>query len=122
MTQMETLELLGNQILQLAAEIKKMIISEDYQGVEDKLEYKENLISKFVNAKKTTEQSPEDEQRINLLIEKIREQEHANITLLKELRHSGEGELKNTKDKIKINSAYEIHDENNQGQYFDLIE
>lgn len=122
MTQIETLELLGNQLLNLSNEIETMINNEDYLGIESKLEYKDNLFKKFVAAKKTTEITEEEHQKIQLLETKIMEKEHANISLLEKLRHSGEEELKNTKDKIKINSAYEIQVEGSQGQYFDEIE
>ncbi len=37
MTQIETLELLGNQLLNLSNQINKMINIEDYQGVETNL-------------------------------------------------------------------------------------
>lgn len=122
MTQIETLELIGNQLLNLSYEINNMINNEDYQGIENQLEHKESLFRKFVTAKKTTTLSEEQTQKIKLLEDKIKEQEQANIKLLQEMRHSGENELKNTKDKIKINAAYEIQTEEGQGQYFDVIE
>jgi len=122
MTQIETIELLANHLLNLSNEIKTMINNEDYEGVQNQLEYKETLFNKFVVAKRTTSLSDEESKKIKILEDKIMKQEHANIKLLQELRNSGESELKSTKDKIKINSAYEIKEEEAQGQYFDEAE
>lgn len=122
MTTLETLELLGNQLLNLADEIKKMFENEDFESAFEKLEYKDALLNKFLIAKKTAVLTDEEQQRIRLTENKLMEKEESNIAFLKNLRDITGSELKSTRGKLKINSAYSVETEENHAEMVDLIE
>lgn len=122
MTNLETLELLGNQLLNLADEIKEMFDNEDFESVFEKLEYKDELLNKFIIAKKTASLTDEQQRNISLLEIRLREKEESNLNFLKKLRDITGEELKNNRDKLKINSAYSVKTEENHGEMIDFIE
>lgn len=122
MTQFEQLKILYNQYSNLSDEITKLICDEDYDSIFAKMQYKENLMQKLVSAKNTTNLT-EDEAKYAFLIEKeLWAKEQNNIVLLSKL-HKEIGEtLKDTNKKVKINSAYNMVNNEKTGLFCDLSE
>jgi len=122
MTQFEQLELLYNQFSNLSDEIKKLIEKEEYNVAFDKLKYKDKLLKKLVNAKRTVNCN-EDERKILQLIEtKLKEKDQENIKFLIVLKEKVREELKITTKKVKVNTAYEKNSEKKTGVLFDSSE
>lgn len=122
MTNFENLELLYNQFFNLADEINAMIENGDYNSAISKLEYKDKLIKKLLTTKKTVNLTIDDRRKLSLIEEKLKEKEQNNINFLGKLRNEVSEELKDTKNKLKMNTAYESKTEHNRGVYVDISE
>lgn len=122
MTQFETLESLYRQLFNLADEIKSFVEAEKYNEVVEKLKYKDDLINKFINAKKTANLSEEEKEMTDVLDIKLREKEQENLVFCEKIHKDLADELKSTNQKVKMNSAYEIRSENEQGHLIDTTE
>lgn len=122
MTQFETLELLYDQLFNLADEIKNLVENEEYDEVVTKLKYKDKLITKFLNAKKTTQLSVEEKEKADILDKKLSSKEHDNLAICEKIHKDLATELNLANKKVKMNSAYEIRTEKDQGQLIDTTE
>lgn len=122
MTQFETLEIIYNQLFNLADEIKNLVENERYNEVVIKLKYKDQLINKFINAKKTAQLTDEEMVMAEALDKKLSEKEHDNLAFCEKIHTNLADELKNTQKKVKMNSAYEIRTDKNQGHLIDTME
>lgn len=120
MTQFEQLELIYNQFLNLTAEIDKMIEKEDYKAAAGKTEYKNKLIKKISNVRKTVNFTDEEIEKARLIEQKIKEKEQETFTLLKKLQNQLGEEINNTKKKIKINTAYIVKSDEKHGAFIDI--
>lgn len=122
MTQFQNLELLYNQLLNLADEIKMMVDKEQYDEAVEKMQYKDKLIKKLINTKKTVVFSPEDQEKLELIEKKLQEKEQNNIELANKIfKEMGEN-LNKTKSKVKISSAYSVQNETARGMFIDISE
>ncbi len=122
MTQFKDFEILYNQFLNLTSEINKIIEQEDYLLALEKLKHKDKLIKKIMNAEKTVKFSVEERQKIQLINEKLKEDEQNKITYLKKLHAEVGEELKKTRKKVKFNSAYTINTKKLKGKLIDTLE
>lgn len=122
MTQFETLEIIYKQLLNLAEEIKSLVENEKYNEVVIKLQYKDQLITRFINAKKTANLTEEEIVKAEYLEEKLNKKEHDNLALCEKIHQDLADELKSTQKKVKMNSAYDIHANKEQGSLIDTME
>lgn len=122
MTQFENLEILYNQFFNLTDEIRELIEQEEYTVATEKLEYKEQLILKLVNTKKTVQCTEEQKLKMLEYEEKIKEKDKENIEFLSSLREDLKDQLAVTKQKIKVSSVYRKNAENKTGIFCDLSE
>lgn len=122
MTQFEHLELIYNQFFNLADEIQELIEKEDYSEAIVKLKYKDKLIKKLFNTKKTVKFTDEEAQKVLAIEQKIKEKEQSNIERLMGLQGTVGAELRSNRKKIKVNSAYEIPSDERSGSMLDVSE
>lgn len=122
MTQFETLEIIYKQLFNLADEIKGLVESERYNDVVVKLKYKDQLINQFISAKKTAGLTDEEMAMVEKLDEQLSKKEHETLAFCEKIQTGLADELKNTQKKLKMNSAYEIHTEKEQGHLIDTME
>ncbi|MDD3436855.1 MAG: hypothetical protein PHC64_06870 [Candidatus Gastranaerophilales bacterium] len=122
MTQFKDLELIYNEFSCLAEEINNLIDKEDYETAILKLKHKDKIIKKLLAARNTVDFTPEQRQKLNLMENKIKDNEHKILNSLKELQNEVGKELNVTKKKVKISSAYSIHAQEKQGRYIDISE
>lgn len=122
MTEFKDLELIYNQFFNLTDEISKMIKNEDYGSAISKLKDKDKLISKILSARKTVDFTEEQSQKLSEMEKIISENEHEILSSLEKL-HDEVGEaIKMTKKKVKINSAYTMPSDKEQGRIVDFSE
>lgn len=122
MTQFETLECLYNQLYNLAGEITSLVQDEKYNYVLEKLAYKDELITKFINAKKTAVLSEEEQVLASAWDKKLSDKEHENLAFCEKIHKNLSEEIKSTNKKVKMNSAYDIHIGTEQGNLIDTTE
>lgn len=122
MTQFENIEILYNQFFNLTDEIRKLIEQEEFSLAAEKIEYKEQLILKLVNAKKTLNCSEEEKLRMLEYEKQIKEKDKENLDFLTSLREDLKEQLTITKQKIKVSSVYRKNTENKTGVFCDLSE
>lgn len=122
MTQFQNLELLYNQLLNLADEIKMMVDKEQYEEAVEKMQYKDKLIKKLINTKKTVVFSPEDQEKLELIEKRLQEKEQNNIKLADKIFQEMGENLNKTKNKVKISSAYSVQNETSRGVFVDTTE
>lgn len=122
MTQFQNLELLYNQLLNLADEIKMMVDKEQYEEAVEKMQYKDKLIKKLINTKKTVDFSAEDQQKLELIEKRLQEKEQNNIELANKIFEEMGESLNKTKKKVKISSAYSVQNETKRGIFVDISE
>lgn len=122
MTQFENLEILYNQFFNLTDEIRQLIEKEEYAAASEKIEYKEQLIIKLVNTKKTVKCTEEEKLKMIEFEEKIKEKDKENIEFLTSLREDLKEQLTVTKQKIKVSSVYRKNAEQKTGIFCDLSE
>lgn len=122
MTQFQNLEILYNQLFNLADEIKMMVDKEQYDEAVEKMQYKDKLIKKLITTKKTVELSDEDKQKLDRIEEELQEKEQNNITIFKKIFDEMGESLNKTKKKAKISSAYSVQNETQRGTFVDITE
>lgn len=122
MTQYANLELLYNQFFNLAEEIKQMIEKEEYNDAIIKLSYKEKLMKKLSVTKKTVTFTAEETAKLHQIEQKLQEKELENLNYLSKLRSEMGQILKNTKSKVKMNSAYGAFSKETSGVHVDISE
>ena len=122
MTEFAHIELIINQYFNLANEIDSLIEKEEYGAVVDKLDDKDSIIKKLFLAQKTVNFSEEEWEKLQSVEQKIREYEQKTIRSLEKLQSEAGEELKRTNKKVKINSAYDIRTEQNQGTMINYSE
>lgn len=122
MTQFKDIELLCKQYFNLVSEIKDMIIQEEYDDALLKLPGGEKLIRKIFLAQKTVNFTPEQKQKFNAIKEKIQSDEKEMIDILIKLKDEIGLTLKSNKQKIKINNAYSITNEKQQGIFINYTD
>lgn len=122
MTQFQNLEILYNQLINLADEIKMMVDKEQYEEAVEKMQYKDKLIKKLINTKKTVVFSLEDQEKLELIEKKLQEKEQNNIDLANKIFEEMGQNLNKTKKKVKISSAYSVQNETARGMFVDITE
>ncbi len=107
MTQFSQIELIYKRLLNLITEISSLVKDEEYSAASAKVELQNNLVKQFASAVKTVRLTSEDENKIQTMETTIREKNDAMLADLQKLRTELAGEVKETKSKVKLNSAYE---------------
>lgn len=121
MTQFSQIELIYNRLLNLITEIESLIKDEEYSAACAKLKLQNKLVKQFASAQKTVNLTTEEENKIQTMETTIREKNDAMLADLQKLRTELAGEVKETKSKIKLNSAYEQTTQR-QGDLIDISE
>lgn len=121
MTQFGQIELIYNQITNLLSEISSLIKDEEYSIASSKIAHKDKLIKQLSIAKKTTKLSAQEELKMKTMETTIKGKNDKMLAELQKLRTELAGEVKETKNKIKLNSAYE-HTIERQGDLIDISE
>ncbi len=122
MTKFEDIKLIYNQFLNLSAEIKEMINEQDYDGANYKMQHSNKLINRIIAVKKTAVLDENEQQELNKIEKKIVEDNKNLIKKLIDEKTAVGDELKEINKKIKINSAYDISAEEQQGGLIDYSE
>jgi len=122
MTKFEDLEMLYSRFVSLTVEINDMVRNEDYDLVLEKVQIKTKLIKQLSQAKKTTELTVEQKQKLGQLEQKMRDDYQNVISSLTKLQNEIGIELTKTKQKYKVNTAYEMPSANNHGEIVDFSE
>lgn len=122
MTQFSQIELLFNQYLNLSKEIDKSIQDEDYFEAEEKIESRGKLVKKIYLAQKTAKLDEEQKQKFKSLTQQMEDIQNNQIKSLTQLREQTGIELKNTKGKVKINTAYDLSTTKIKGSLVDITE
>ena len=107
MTQFNQIELLYNQFLNLVNEITIMIEQEEYDAAAAKFKRKDNLVKQLAMVKKTVKFSEEEKLKMQSIENVIQEKDKNMLEHLTKLRDEVAVELKVTKKKHKLSSAYE---------------
>lgn len=121
MTQFSQIELIYNRLLNLTTEISSLIKDEEYSAASEKVELQNKLLKQFSSARKTVNLTTEEENKIQTMETTIREKNDVMLADLQKLRTELAGEVKETKGKIKLNSAYE-QTTKRQGDLIDISE
>jgi len=122
MTQFSQIELIYNQILNLANEITALVENEEYDIASAKLEHKDKLVGQLSVAKKTVNLTVEENSQMQTMERMIKEQNDTMLVDLQKLKVEVAGELNTTKKKVKLSSAYDHHVDNRQGDMIDISE
>lgn len=122
MTQFSQIELLFNQYLNLSKEIDNAIKDEDYSDAENKIESRGKIVKKIYLAQKTANMNDEQKQKFKSIKQKMEETQNGQIKSLTELRELAGIELKKTKEKVKINTAYDLSPMKMKGSLVDITE
>lgn len=122
MTQFSQVELLYNQFLNLSDEIINLIQSDLPDDAMEKLEEKDKLFKKIINARKTLKCSNEEFERLSEIENRIKVKEQESIKYFTKLRQDIEEELQKTKQKTKVVFAYKKNSENETGNICDFEE
>lgn len=122
MTAFSDYEIICNQYVSLLHEISSLIDEEEYEIVLDKIEYKNKLIKKLFLAKKTVHFTTDEKEKTTLLEQAIHKYEKNMIETFEKYHSEIKQTLKNTYKKVKINSAYTIHTEENNGTFVNIME
>lgn len=122
MTQFEHLELIYNQFFNLTIEINALIEEEEYEIAASKLEHKEKLLAKLLLTKKTVDFTSEEIEKAQSIEQKIKENEQKHIAKLEELQSEVKESIKNVKNKVKVNVAYDGFVQSNSGLFLDVSE
>jgi len=107
MTQFNQIELIYNQILNLVNEIAVMVEKEEYDAAAAKFEHKDKLVKQLSMTKKTVKFSEEEKLKMQSIENVIKETDENMLENLKKLRVEVANELKITKKRLKLSSAYE---------------
>lgn len=121
MTQFSQIELIYNRLVNLLSEISSLIKDEDYITASSKVELQNKLIIQFASTRKTVNLTADEEIKIQKMETDIKEKNDTMLADLQKLRTELAGEVKETKGKIKLNSAYE-HPIERQGDLIDITE
>lgn len=122
MTKFCDVEILYQQFFNLEDEITTLIEEENYDEVSLKVEHKSALMKKLLNAQKTLKLNSQERTKLQELGQKLREKDRYNLKILTNLRDGVEEELKQTKKKVKVNTAYSVKKEHENGVFFDTSE
>jgi len=122
MTTFESLELVYDQFMNLSDEIKKMIEAEEFTEALDKLQDKNRLIQKLINARKTIVVTEENKAKLEALDKQIMEKDEKNLEFSTLIHKNLGDKLKSTHKKVKVNSAYSINTGSKSGIYLNLTE
>lgn len=121
-TQFSQIELIYNRLLNLITEISSLIKDEEYSMASEKVELQEKLVKQFASAQKTVNLTTEEKNKIQTMETTIREKNDTMLADLQKLRAELAGEVKETKSKIKLSSAYEPQPMKRQGDLIDISE
>lgn len=111
MTQFDQLKILYSQLFNIADEIKPLVEKGEFNETISRLEYKDDLMRKFLTARKTMELAPEEQAEAEELEKKLIEKEQNNINFLKKIKDEAGSELKKTRKNLKLNAAYRVKQE-----------
>lgn len=122
MTQFSQIELIYNQYLNLANEIADLIADEEYDATSAKLEHHDKLIKQLALAKITVKLTETEKLTMQAMETTIQEKTETILANLKKLRVELASEVKTTKEKVKLSSAYDAHADGRQGDLIDISE
>lgn len=122
MTQFGQIELLFNQYINLSKEIDDSIKDGDYFEAEEKIESRGKLVKKIYLAQKTAKLDEEQKQKFGSIKQQMEEIQNSQIKSLTQLREQTGIELKKTKEKVKINTAYDLSTTKIKGSLVDITE
>ena len=120
MTQFKQFELVYNQLKNLTEEINALIEKEEYDSAAEEVVHKDRLIQQLLNIKKTIKFTAEERETLLLMEQEMQENKYANIEVLKKIHHEIGEEIKRTKKKVKVNSAYDEYVPEQQGIFVDM--
>lgn len=115
MTQFDQLKILYNQLFNIAAEVKMLVEKDEYDEAFIMLKHKDELMKKFLSAKKTILLNSDEQKEADMLDKELLEKEQANIDFLVNLKAEVGRELNKTSKNIKLNAAYTTKSENSGG-------
>lgn len=121
MTQFSQIELIYNQLSNLLNEISSLIKDEEYSLASSKIQLKDKLVKQLAAAQKTVNFTAQEKTKMQTMEATIREQNDTMLADLQKLRTELAVEVKETKNKIKLNSAYE-HPAERHGNLIDISE
>ncbi len=105
--QFEQIKLLYNQIFTVSNNVKLAIENNNYDEALNLEQYKSQLVSRVVLAKKTVQLSQDEKNVIEDLKNKILLQEKENLNKIQSLRDETFLELKKLNSQDKVSSKYE---------------
>lgn len=111
-TQFEQLMLQYQQLSNGSDDIKTLIEKEHYDDAITYIKSRETIFMNCKNMRKFLEFTPEQETKLNNILEELRTKENANIELLKTNMATLKTEMKQNTQTSKIQFAYDIKQEN----------
>lgn len=123
MTEFKEIELLYKQYFNLENEIKNLIEEENYDDATERVGYRNSLIGRIANARKTAKAlSAEEISKLNSFDKTLSEQSKNTINSLKQEQNEIEKIMQTENKKVKINNAYSSQTAQKQGVFLDLTE
>jgi len=120
MTQFKQFELVYNQLKKLTEDINALISKEEYDIAAEEVVNKDRLIQQLLNIKKTIKFTAEERETLLLMEQEMHDNKYINIDVLKKMHHEIGEEIKRTKKKVKVNSAYDEYTPDKQGIFVDM--
>lgn len=121
MTQFNQIELIYNQLINLLNEISSLIKDEEYSIASSKIGHKDKLVKQLAAAKNTVDFTAQEELKMQTMETTIKEKNDTMLADLQKLKTELASEVKENKNKIKLNSAYE-QTTKRQGDLIDISE
>lgn len=119
--QFEQLMLQYNQLKAGIEEIRKMIISENFEGAISMIKSREEIFLNCKNIRKFLELTPVQQNVLDKVLNEIREGELENMRMLSQSMVEVQDELKKIQQGEKIQNAYDF-DVNQKGTIVNYVE
>lgn len=108
--QFEQLMLQYNQLKNGAEEIHRVILNEDYDSAITMIKTREPIFLTCKCIRKFLELTPEQQEKLDVLLEELRNLEQENIKILEEGMAKIKKEIKKVQKTEKIQQAYDVTD------------
>ena len=119
--QFEQLIMQYEQLKNGSAEIKRLIVKEDFDAAMSMIKQRESIFLNCKCMRKYLELTPVQEKQLNDLLDILRESELENIRILNKGLNNVKLELKKTQQREKIQQAYDLT-ENQSGSIINYNE
>ena len=120
--QFEQLMMQYRQLKNRAMDISRLIDSEDYDSAITLIKTREEIFISCKCIRRYLELTPEQEQKMNTLLDEIKVIEQENMSKLEKSMNDVQAELLITQKSQKINNAYRNRDDNESGSMVNLKE